>query len=268
MAPRRWVLAWLALLLGVGGSAPGIAANWPQFRGPLGRGVADDRPVPSNWGPHKHVRWRAVLPARGSGSPVVWGEKVFLTVATSGGRERSLLCFERSTGKRLWSCTRLGPLVYPSCVAANGLLVAVSGYHAPMMGLRLGGTGDVTAKNRLWITSGKQPQRVGSGVVVGKHIYMANAGPATIECIHVETGEVAWRAGIPGGPAWGSVVAAAGRLYVTTRKGYTVVFAPNPATYEQLAVNGLGEPSDATPAIVDGQIFLRTTRALYCIEAP
>jgi len=58
---------------------------------------------------------------------------------------------------------------------------------------------------------------------------------------------------------------AGGRLYVTSRGGVTTVFRPNPEKLELLAMNNLGEPSNATPAISDGQIFLRTDGHLYCI---
>jgi outer membrane protein assembly factor BamB len=61
------------------------------------------------------------------------------------------------------------------------------------------------------------------------------------------------------------VVMAVGWLYVTSRKGVTTVFRPDPAKLEVLAMNDLGEPSNATPAISDGQIFLRTDGHLYCI---
>ena len=54
-------------------------------------------------------------------------------------------------------------------------------------------------------------------------------------------------------------------LYVTSRRGVTTVFRPDPEKFELLAMNDLGESSDATPAISDGQIFLRTDRHLYCI---
>ena len=59
---------------------------------------------------------------------------------------------------------------------------------------------------------------------------------------------------------------AAGRLYATNQRGDTVVFAPNAEAYEQLAANSLGEQSNSTPAISDGEIFLRTFDALYCIS--
>ena len=58
---------------------------------------------------------------------------------------------------------------------------------------------------------------------------------------------------------------AAGRLYVTSRRGVTSVFRPDPNKLELLAMNDLGEPSNATPAISNGQIFLRTDKHVYCV---
>ena len=72
---------------------------------------------------------------------------------------------------------------------------------------------------------------------------------------------------LDGGESWGSVVLASAdkRLYVTSRRGITTVFRADPKKLEVLAMNDLGEPSHATPALSDGQILLRTDASLYCI---
>jgi outer membrane protein assembly factor BamB len=77
-----------------------------------------------------------------------------------------------------------------------------------------------------------------------------------MEC---QTGKIRWTERLDGGESWGSVVMAAGRLYVTSRRGVTTVFRPDPEKFELLAMNDLGEPSNATPAISDGQIFSAPT---------
>lgn len=140
--------------------------------------------------------------------------------------------------------------------AGTGLLCALAASA-------LGGSGDVTAANRLWLE--KQTQRIGSGVVVDGRVYIVNAGPGTAQCMELETGKVRWSERLEGGESWGSVVFAAGRLYVTSRKGVTTVFRADPDKLEVLAMNDLGEASDATPSISDGQIFLRTNGHLFCI---
>jgi hypothetical protein len=61
-------------------------------------------------------------------------------------------------------------------------------------------------------------------------------------------------------------VYAGGHLYVTNQSGTTHVFFPNPKRLELVASNKLGEPSNSTPAISCGQLFIRTAEHLYCIE--
>jgi outer membrane protein assembly factor BamB len=171
-------------------------------------------------------------------------------------------------GTILWTCSGLsaeqGDMVFPSPVIAGDIGVAITGFiSGPAIGFRLGGKGDVTATRRLWRE--KQTQAIGSGVVVDGRLYIANSGPATAQCIDCRTGKALWTARLDAGPNWGSLVLAAGRLYVTSRRGITTIFRPNPHRFELLATNDLGEASNATPAISDGQIFLRTDGHLYCI---
>jgi outer membrane protein assembly factor BamB len=160
---------------------------------------------------------------------------------------------------------RNGNLVYTSPVIGNGICVAMGGYTGPAMAVQLGGTGDVTESNRLWHNDKKNPQRIGSGVVIDEHLYMANAGPGTIQCIKLTTGEEAWATRGPGGNHWGALVSAGGHLYVTAQTGATAVFKPNAKEYTQVAVNKLGDSSNSTPAFSDGEIFIRTSKTLYCI---
>ena len=180
---------------------------------------------------------------------------------------RVIAC-DPETGSLLWFCKGLGhekvDLVYPMPVVCDGIGVAFAGWvNGPTIGFKLGGSGDVTASNRLWLEN--QPQRIGSGVVVDARVYIVNAGPGTAQCMECQTGKVLWTERLEGGESWGSVVLAAGRLYVTSRRGVTTVFRPDPEKFEQLAMNDLGEPSNATPAISAGEIFLRTDKGLYCI---
>ena len=106
---------------------------------------------------------------------------------------------------------------------------------------------------------------IGSGVAVGGHVYIVNAGPGTAQCIEAATGKTLWLERLEGGESWGSLVLAGDRLYVTSRRGVTTVFRANPVKLEVVAMNNLGEPSHASPAISEGQVFLRTDRHVYCI---
>jgi outer membrane protein assembly factor BamB len=76
------------------------AANWPAWRGPLGTGVCEEKNLPVQWNATNNVKWRVRLPERGNSTPVVWGERVFVTQPV--GERRTLMCFNRTDGKLLW----------------------------------------------------------------------------------------------------------------------------------------------------------------------
>lgn len=180
---------------------------------------------------------------------------------------RAIAC-DPENGTLLWFCEGLGSekvdLVYASPLVWEGMAVAFTGWvNGPTMGFRLGGEGDITQSNRLWHEA--QPQRLGSGLVLDGHVYIVNAGPGTAQCIECQSGNVRWTERLEGGESWGSVVAAGARLYSTSRRGVTSVFRADPEKLELLAANDLGEASHATPAISNGEIFLRTDKHLYCI---
>src|SRR5437667_10820804 len=59
--------------------------NWPQWRGPLGTGVAPHAQPPVEWSDTKNIRWKTVLPGRGHSTPIVWGERIFVTSAIPYG---------------------------------------------------------------------------------------------------------------------------------------------------------------------------------------
>ncbi|MCH2203013.1 MAG: PQQ-binding-like beta-propeller repeat protein [Fuerstiella sp.] len=179
-----------------------------------------------------------------------------------------VVAYDPESGQIIWTCD--GPpnpstdLVYTSPLIADGIGVAMTGARGPAFAFRLGGSGNVTDTNRLWDIEKSQPDRLGSGVIIEGHIYVANADVGTAQCLELQTGNQVWRARLPGAN-WGSIVYADGRIYVTGRDGTTSVFVPNPRQLELIASNKLGESSDSTPAISNGQIFLRTDLHLFCI---
>src|SRR5205823_5687337 len=78
------------------------AENWPAWRGPGGVGVSADHSIPLQWSDKQNLAWRVPLPDRGNSTPIVWGNRIFLTQATERDNRRSLLCFARADGKLLW----------------------------------------------------------------------------------------------------------------------------------------------------------------------
>ena len=96
MTTYRLYLVWVF----VAGSL--FAENWPTWRGPLGTGICAEKNLPAQWSATKNVKWKVALPERGNSSPVVWQDKVFITQAIEKESRRTLICFDRQTGKLLW----------------------------------------------------------------------------------------------------------------------------------------------------------------------
>jgi outer membrane protein assembly factor BamB len=170
--------------------------------------------------------------------------------------------FDPKQGKELWWCDGLSKLVYTTPLAsADGIVVAMSGYGGPAIAVKAGGTGDVTAQRLSRQTKGI-PQRIGSGVIVGDHAYLLNEDEQAV-CFEVKTGKQIWKERLPG-KSWSSMVLVEDRIYVPTQSGdcYVVRAAPK---FQQLAVNPIGERVLASPAISDGEIFIRSYQHLWCI---
>ena len=71
-------------------SSPGFAQeNWPQFRGPGAAGIAEAAGLPDSWSATENVLWKVPVPGRGWSSPIVWGDRIFLTTAVSEGQEEA-----------------------------------------------------------------------------------------------------------------------------------------------------------------------------------
>lgn len=91
--------------------AAGLAANWPQFRGPRSEGISTEAGLPVKWSATQNVRWKTSLPGPGHSSPIVWGDRIFLTAFRPEGSPRRLtgsagkllvLSLDKRTGKVIW----------------------------------------------------------------------------------------------------------------------------------------------------------------------
>jgi outer membrane protein assembly factor BamB len=175
--------------------------------------------------------------------------------------------FDPKTGEEIWRCQGLSSYCYTSPLYGDGVAVAMAGFGGSALAVKLGGKGDITS-DRLWLHP-QNIQRVGSGMIVKGHVYHVEEN-AVPRCYDLQTGKERWvidkRPG-SSGTTWGSMVHADGRLYVLMRNGETLVFAADP-TYKLLAVNKLpGEATNSSLAISNGQVFIRTFKNLWCIEA-
>ena len=94
----------LALQLVPAYGQPTPSVDWPGWRGPNANGVADGRRLPSRWSRTENVRWSTEIPGWGTSSPVVHGDRVYVTSEDSEGGRKSLLtlCYRRGDGQEMW----------------------------------------------------------------------------------------------------------------------------------------------------------------------
>ena len=97
-------LALLAVVISIIQS-PVLGENWPGWRGPRGDGTSLETDVPTKWSGSDNVVWKSPLPGMGHSSPIIWGDRIFLTTALAETKDRVLLCLDRRTGKILWQQT-------------------------------------------------------------------------------------------------------------------------------------------------------------------
>jgi outer membrane protein assembly factor BamB len=172
-----------------------------------------------------------------------------------------------STGKEHWTCSGLTPLVYTSPLYANGIVVAMAGYGGSSLGVKTGGHDDVTQTHRLWQVP-KNKQRIGSGVISGDYIYILD-DPGIAECIEVKSGKVVWEERLKGqaakGDNWSSLMLSGDKWYAINQAGDAFVVRASPK-FEVLASNSLGETAMSSIAPSNGELFIRTYKALWCIS--
>jgi outer membrane protein assembly factor BamB len=99
-------LARALLLVGLGVPYCGLtpsAADWPPFRGPNGTGVVAGPMPPLKWSATENVRWKVEVPGVGHSSPIVVKGLVFLQTSSKDGSQRTLLCYDATTGELKWT---------------------------------------------------------------------------------------------------------------------------------------------------------------------
>ena len=170
--------------------------------------------------------------------------------------------YDPSTGEWLWQAGE--PNSFPIGVATHdaGMLYTSRGYRSgPYMAIRLGGRGDVSDTHVEWRVPTGAPY-ISSILYYDGLIYMAN-GNGIASGIDAKTGVRVWQERI-GGIFTASPVAGDGKVYLLSETGETVVLRAG-RTPQILSRNDLGERSLASPAISNGQLFIRTDQHLVCI---
>lgn len=178
--------------------------------------------------------------------------------------------YDLADGKVIWETAGMTVNAIPSPVAGDGVAYVMSGYKgAAALAIPLGSTGEVKEAARLRWKYGKGTPYVPSPVLVNGKLYFTEANVQLLTVLDAKTGKAfVDRERLPTVRSfYASPVSAAGRVYLVDRKGTTLVLKEGEEV-EVLATNKLDDPTDATPAVAGNQLFLRSERALYCIEEP
>jgi outer membrane protein assembly factor BamB len=205
-------------------------------------------------------------------TPLVIGPAAKETILVWGGEH--LTAHAAADGQLLWSCGDFNPKAmeyWPtvaSPVVANDIVVVPFGRadrgQPRLHGIKLGGTGDVTASHRVW-KSEEAGTFVPTPVVYEGRVYLVG-DHGEVECVDPATGRTLWRDALPKASAsyYASPVIAAGRLYAAREDGVIFV-ARVEGKFEILAENHMGEQVIASPVPVADRLFIRGDHHLFCI---
>ena len=171
--------------------------------------------------------------------------------------------FDARTGERLWSSQVIGEGKVPSTVIGGGLVYTAGGWGGceSIKAFKLGGQGELGTNNLIWEQKGIMPKVPSMLYLEGRLFAVTDTGLAS--CMKADTGEILWKEKLLGSYS-ASPVAADGRVYFTNDSGETTVIEAWP-TFRILARNPLGEKVQASSAISQGQIFIRTEKHLFAI---
>jgi outer membrane protein assembly factor BamB len=174
----------------------------------------------------------------------------------------SIASYDPRNGKRHWIVDGPTEQFVASMVYDGKYVFATGGYpERHTLAIRPGGKGNVTDTHIAWRTT-RGAAYVPSPIISGRYLLMvADSGIAS--CFEARTGKRHWMERLPGGHS-PSPISADGLVYFVSDRGVTTIIRPS-ETFAVIAKNELGEPVSASPAISQGQIFLRTHQHLYCI---
>lgn len=189
------------------------AENWPQFRGPGGLGISQEKDLPVTWTETENVAWKTAIPGYGSSSPIALDRKIYVTcysgygMANTSGRMEDLMlhlvCVESQTGKILWDKQIKPTLPESKSVRDHGYAAHTPATDGEYLYAFFGKSGvfkfDLQG-NQIWRTSvGTKTHAWGSGTspVLYENLVIVNASveSGSLVAIDKSSGKEVWRAG-------------------------------------------------------------------------
>ncbi len=251
-----------------------ISGNWPRFRGPGGLGISAYTNIPTNWNGRtgEGISWKTLVPLPGHNSPVVWGDRVFLSGADENKRE--VYCFDAISGKLLWT----GSVSNIQQSSAEPLEVMEdTGFAAPTVvtdGRRvytIFANGDVGCFDfngkQVWVISLGVPDSAygyASSLAMYRNLLLIQYDQASIEdgkskviALNGLSGQTVWQTNRPVGGSWTSpIVVMIGGQYQLITCGNPWVISYNPADGGELwRAKCLGGDIAPSSIYANGYIF-------------
>ena len=240
-------LAFTAAALLAAASVALSAENWPQWRGPGGLGVSTEKQLPGEWAPDRNVVWKVELPGGGHSSPVVWGDRLFLTAVIEGepipgvravkhkqGQEEDwihpdsvaadrkhtfkVLSLDARTGRTVWEHTPYEGAVYDARHRRSSFAAPTAATDGQMVFAYFGPEGlyayDMSGALR-WSAIEKFPHLglgVGTSPVLYENLVIIqrdedNGDTSVLVAFDKASGKEAWRQKRPVSISWGTPVA-------------------------------------------------------------
>jgi outer membrane protein assembly factor BamB len=242
-------------------------SNWPRWRGPDGNGQSTETNIPTKWSA-ADIIWKTPLKGSGQSSPIIWGDRIFLTSALGSGKTRLVMCLDRKSGKILWEKEAWNGTPEPShaqngwasasCATDGERVVAFfgkGGLHCYDFEGKLLWSRDLGAFPGVWGTAA-------SPIIVGDMVIQNcdAAGEGLLVALDKKTGKDIWREKRPaperGGWTTPILVDVGGKKELVLN-GEAMVTAHDPATGKQLwsckSFIGRGDP---TVTLGNGLLFV------------
>ena len=181
-----------------------------------------------------------------------------------------MISYDLGTGQPIWQTPGLTQNQIPSPVSGDGMVYAMGGFRGNMArAVKLAeAKGELTGPPGLVWSYDRDTPYVPSPLLYRGGLYFLKSNSGILTYIDAKSGEVKYTERLQPVPnVYASPVAADGRVYITGREGTTAVLAAGPKL-ELLATNVLNDAIDASPALVDGDVFMRGSKHLYRIAAP
>jgi outer membrane protein assembly factor BamB len=254
--------SWIASLLApltLAAAMMGGESNWPRWRGPQQDGHSAESKLPVKW-TAVDIAWKTPLPGIGQSSPIIWGDRIFLTSALDSGKERLVFCVDRTSGTILWQQTawkgepepshKMNGWASASCVTDGKIVVAFFGR---------GGIHAYTVEGKpLWSRDlGKFECEWGTSAcpIMVDDLVVQNCdadSDAWITALDKQTGKEIWRTKRRDHRGWSTpIVVETGKRREIVVNGHEGVQAYYPASGRELwfckSMSGRGEPT-VTPA--------------------